>query len=185
MNTNIPTFPTFTTNRLLFRQLQLEDAQGIYQLFSDPEAMKLDGGQTLGNIYEAQQFIQHYSQPPSQTDFIRWAVTSKNQRTFYGTAGFHNWDRDAQTAEIGGECRRQFWNKGIATEAYQALISFGFNAMNLNRIYAYVNPKNSAAKKILEKAPFRKEGYLRQAKKWGGRFVDIEVYGLLKSDIKS
>lgn len=178
-------FPVFTTKHLVFRQLQPQDAYGIYHLFSDKDAMLLDGGETMNTMQEAHQFIQHYSQGPPNTDFIRWAVTSRDQRYFFGTGGFHNWDRQSNTAEIGGELSKEFWNKGIGSEGYLGIANFGFEHMGLHRIYAYVNPQNRAAKRLLGKSPFRKEGYLRECRRWGNRYVDLELYGLLKKEWES
>lgn len=176
-------FPTFNTKNIHFRQLQMSDAYGVYHLFSDTNAMALDGGQTMKSINDAYQFISYYSQIGQHVNFARWALVSRTTGEFYGTAGFHEWDQPSQSAEIGGELLKTFWNKGIASEAYQGLVAFGFEKMNLNRIYAYVNPSNKGAKRIMEKSPFKKEGYLRQCRRWGDQFVDLEVYGLIKEDI--
>jgi [ribosomal protein S5]-alanine N-acetyltransferase len=57
--------------------------------------------------------------------------------------------------------------------------------MNFNRFPQEVMPSNKVSKKVLLKNGFIKEGTIRQAAVWTGKGrVDLEIYGLLKSDHK-
>lgn len=177
------TFPEIMTKHLHLRQLKPEDIQGVYRLFSDTTTMMFDGGQTMGNIDEAYRFIQAYASINQPA--IRWAITEKKTGAFFGTAGFHQIDYQVRKAEIGGELLKNTWGKGIAKEGFQALLSFGFQKMRLNRIEAMISPENKAAIATVQGAPFKKEGLLRQYQKWGNRLVDLEVYSILYNEWKS
>ncbi|TCP27034.1 ribosomal-protein-alanine N-acetyltransferase [Scopulibacillus darangshiensis] len=173
-------FPKITTDHLLLRQLKPDDAYDVYRLFSDKETMMFDGGQTMGSVNEAHSFIQAYASMNQPA--VRWAVTGKESGALYGTAGFHHIDYQARKAEIGGELLKSYWGKGIAKEAFHGLISFGFQKMRLNRIEAHISPENRGAIATIQKAPFVKEGYLRECQRWAGQFVDLELYSLLYKD---
>jgi ribosomal-protein-alanine N-acetyltransferase len=70
-------------------------------------------------------------------------------------------------------------------EALVAIIAWGFEHMQLNRIEAVVHAKNTASLRSLERLSFVREGCLRQVAKWGGKHHDLLQYSLLKSDWKS
>jgi len=66
------------------------------------------------------------------------------------------------------------------TEALQAIIDFGFNVLDINRIEAEVMQGNVMSENLLEKLNFRREGVLRQWMLWNERYYDMTMYSLLK-----
>ena len=92
-------------------------------------------------------------------------------------------DRTCNRAELSYWIRKDAWNKGYCTEAGQAILHFGFEDLNLNKIYAEHMTRNVASGKVLEKLGLKKEGQLKQHfKKWGV-YENIAVYGLCRCDI--
>jgi len=59
---------------------------------------------------------------------------------------------------------------------------YGFEELNLNRIWLRVYDTNPRARKAYEKAGFVYEGTLRQAEYKHGRYIDVHVMSILKSD---
>src|SRR5699024_1578011 len=74
------------------------------------------------------------------------------------------------------------WGKGFATEASRRILEFGFNVLNLNRIWAPVMSKNKASGKVMEKVGLKYEGTLKQDVLRWDKYEDVDVYGLLKKD---
>jgi ribosomal-protein-alanine N-acetyltransferase len=63
------------------------------------------------------------------------------------------------------------------------VIQYGFEALDLNRIYAHHMARNPAAGKVLLHAGMRREGLLRQrVRKWGV-FEDVVLYAILRDDL--
>jgi ribosomal-protein-alanine N-acetyltransferase len=84
--------------------------------------------------------------------------------------------------ELGYWIGEPFWGHGFATEAAGALISYGFEAFALNRLFAIHFARNPASGRVLEKNGMLHEGSLRQdIRKWD-EYVDVEVYGILRSE---
>jgi ribosomal-protein-alanine N-acetyltransferase len=82
-------------------------------------------------------------------------------------------------AELGYWVGVPFWNQGLATEAAREVLRFGFEELELNRIYAMHLTRNPASGRVMEKAGMQYEGRLRQhIQKWD-RFEDLDFYGLL------
>ena len=69
-------------------------------------------------------------------------------------------------------------------EALQALLDFGFGELDLNRIDADIDPRNSASARTLERLGFTKEGYLRERWIVGDEVSDTAIYGLLRREWK-
>ena len=62
-----------------------------------------------------------------------------------------------KSAEIGYFIGKDYWNKGIATEAIKQMVNFGFSKLELKKIYAYCDPKNISSQKVLIKNKFVKK----------------------------
>jgi RimJ/RimL family protein N-acetyltransferase len=68
-----------------------------------------------------------------------------------------------KSAEIGYWIGEPFWGNGIATKAVKLITEYGFDKLNLNRIYTGVFEYNTASMKVLEKNGFEKEGIFKNA----------------------
>jgi len=76
--------------------------------------------------------------------------------------------------------RRQ--GRGLASEAMESVINYAFNEMRFHRLEAEVIEFNKASIKLIEKFGFRKEGVLREAKFYEGKYWDIIRYALLEKE---
>ena len=98
-----------------------------------------------------------------------------------GVMGLH-FRFDHQRAEIGYWIGAPFWNRGYATEAAAAMLDFGFDELDLNRIEGQFITRNPASGRVMEKLGMRREGVRRQhLMKWD-RLEDTAIYAVLKSD---
>ena len=75
-----------------------------------------------------------------------------------------------------------YWGCGFATEATAAVVRYGFEELQLNRVHAAHFALNPASGRVLEKLGMRREGCRRQhVLKWD-RYVDLVLYGLLREE---
>ncbi len=88
------------------------------------------------------------------------------------------------TAEIGFWLGKEFWNKGITTEAVKTFCNFLFTKYNFNKLTAKVFEGNEASKKVLIKCGFIQEGSHPESIFKNGKFISYYSYGLLKKDFK-
>ncbi|MCY1721017.1 GNAT family protein [Prolixibacteraceae bacterium Z1-6] len=101
---------------------------------------------------------------------------------FAGLMGFKDTDWVNRKTEIGYWLRSKLQGKGIATLCVQKLISFAFKNQKLNRIQIKVAQKNNRSASIPQKLGFQLEGVERAGELHQNRYLDLEVYSLLKSD---
>ena len=91
-------------------------------------------------------------------------------------------DSEHQNAELGYWLGVEYWGQGYATEAGREMLRYGFEEVKLHRIFASHFGHNSVSGRVLRKLGMRYEGCQRQhLRKWD-RFVDSEMYGLLRRE---
>lgn len=86
-----------------------------------------------------------------------------------------------KSAEIGYWLGEPFWGKGIATIAVDLISIYGFEKLDLIRIYTGVFAFNIASMKVLEKNGFLKEGVFKNALIKNDKICDEHRYYKLKN----
>tara|TARA_Y100000766_G_C18830734_1_gene567918 strand:- start:839 stop:1249 length:411 start_codon:yes stop_codon:yes gene_type:complete len=74
-----------------------------------------------------------------------------------GQAGLYhfNLEEDDSRIEIAFAFFEPYWGKGYATETIQALQAWSTSALQNEKLFAVVNPKNTASLKVLKKCGFK------------------------------
>ncbi len=88
-------------------------------------------------------------------------------------------DMYRKSAEIGYWLGEPYWGKGITTNAVGQITKYGFEKLNLIRIYAGVIEYNTASMSVLEKSGFKKEGIFRKAIVKNDKIWDEHRYYIL------
>jgi RimJ/RimL family protein N-acetyltransferase len=177
-------FPQLNTNRLLLRKFILTDSKIVTKLAGAFEIA--DTTLRIPHPYKTKDAIDWIKKHDDWFDkdhTINWAITLKDNNNLIGAISLMNFTETFCHAEIGYWIGKPFWGKGFATEAAHAVLKYGFNTLKLNRMHAHHFSRNVSSGKILKKVGMKHEGTLRQhVVKWD-KFEDIELYGILKSDI--
>ena len=82
-----------------------------------------------------------------------WPIFDLESKKLIGCCGLRPYDE--KTYEIGFHLRPEFWGKGYAAEAANAVINYAFAVLKTERLFAVHNPKNAASKKLLTKLNFK------------------------------
>lgn len=137
------------TNRLLLRELSVDDAENFYNLNLNPNVIKFTGNSAFKNIEEAEKFLENY-QDYKLNGYGRWAVINKETYEFIGWCGLKFGEIENET-DIGFRFFEKEWNKGYATESAKACIDYGFEKLKLKRIIGRAMKENIGSIKVLEK----------------------------------
>ena len=136
--------------------------------------------------------------PVSETDHRQWfdsvrrrndisifAIRTLSDKRLIGSCQLHHIDPVHRSAElqirIGDQDER---GRGLGTDAVTQLLRFGFDDLNLHRVYLHVFANNAAAIRAYEKAGFRREGVLKEAAHIDGRYVDVVAMGILRGEFE-
>jgi [ribosomal protein S5]-alanine N-acetyltransferase len=174
-------FPALVTERLFLREMTAEDVNSLLMLFGNPEVVKFIGMQPIKTIEQANEWLKWMGGFFAEKEGLRWGITLQDG-TFVGSAGLHRWNKEAQYAKIGCDIAFKYWGNGYGQEAMRQIIEFGWEQMKLNRIEAEIVSGNEASVHVVEKLGFKKEGVLRQRLLKGGKFYDILIYSVLRSE---
>jgi len=170
------------TDRLLLRSITTKDAADIFAYASDPEVTKYVRFVTHKSIKDTHAFIRRVQASYRKGITPLWGMQSRASGRLIGAIGFLQWPNPDQRAELGYVISRDFWGQGLVTEAAKAVCDFAFRKMKVNRIEAGTIAGHAASERVLEKCGFRFEGVLRQREFIKGRFPDVSMYSLLRSD---
>ena len=177
---------TIETPRLILRRLTVDDAQAMYDNWaSDPEVTKYLTWPTYQHIEGARTILAEWEQNYEQDDFYQWGIVPKELGQPIGSISVVNRKDAAEKVEIGYCIGSRWWHRGIMTEALKAVIGHGFGSMNLNRIEAQHETGNPASGAVMRKCGMQREGTLRQRLYNKGRYVDMELYAILRKDYQS
>ncbi|MEJ2248109.1 MAG: GNAT family protein [Candidatus Lokiarchaeota archaeon] len=117
------------------------------------------------------------------TEHISFEVWHKKDKKPIGTGGFShiNWiNRNANIFLSIGES--EYWSKGIGTEATKLLVKYGFEELNLHKIYAGIYEPNKGSWSVAEKVGFIQEATLREEIYVDGKYEDVRKYYLIKNE---
>ena len=115
-------------------------------------------------------------------DNIMFGVESKNEKLI-GVCGlvWINWkNRNAEVSIYIGE--EEWQKKGVATDSLKTLVKYGFETLNLHRIYAVIFEFNEHSIKLFEKCGFKFEGKQREAHYVDGKYWNELIYGMLREE---
>ena len=178
-------FPALETERLLLRQMTIEDTDFVFRHFSDAAVNQYLLDEPPVTTYaQAREIIQFYLEPEGKTH-NRWIMVRKSNQQPIGTCGFHKWEKRYFRAEIGYDLSPAFWRQGYMLEALQAVITNGFEQMRLNRIEALVSIENDRSAQLIQKLGFKQEGMLRDYFYLDGKFYDHTLFALLEREWKT
>lgn len=174
--------PVLETERLILRPLRMSDAKDLYAYASDPQVSRHVLWDTHRSLAESRRFLRaalrQYRRGLPGSFAIEWRASGR----MIGTIGFMWINVDHKSGEVGYSLSRDFWNRGVMTEALRRVIAFGFDELRLNRIEAQHEVDNPASGRVMAHAGMRQEGILRQRLMNKGRFVDVALWAILRTD---
>ncbi|MCT2534456.1 GNAT family N-acetyltransferase [Aquibacillus koreensis] len=165
------------TERLAFREMDMEDVSRLQMIFDDPVAMK------------------YYPNRKNKEETVRWIVWNKNNYRifgvglwiveckysglFLGQCGLVPQKVDGKVEmEVGYLFVRDHWGKGYATEAAQACVDYGLHTLRIGQLISLIDPANEPSIKVAKRIGMQKQ---KMVEKWEKQLI---VYAIEKeSDV--
>ena len=171
-----------TTSRLRLRSIDVSEADALYGLHADPVAMRYWSTPPWTERSFAVRAIEESHLLRTAGTALRFGIETLDDARLIGTCSIYNIQRSSRRAEIGYMLARERWGQGFMREAFAAVLAHAFGALDLNRLEADVDPRNHASARLLERAGFNPEGFLRERWIVGDEVCDTALYGLLRRD---
>ncbi|RYU09565.1 GNAT family N-acetyltransferase [Nocardioides iriomotensis] len=178
---SLPT-PTLETARLRLRPVADTDRDDLYALHSNAFVLRYWDAPPWSERSRADRFLSLSRRMAEEGTGARLAVDRVSDGTFVGWCTLNRWNPDYRSASLGYCLAEAAWGQGYATEAARALLRWAFDTLDLNRVQAETDTRNTASARVLEKLGFVREGTLREDCVVNGDVSDSWVYGLLRRE---
>jgi RimJ/RimL family protein N-acetyltransferase len=89
---------------------------------------------------------------------------------------------DGRQAEIGWVFAPDVAGQGYATEAARAITDAAFAEVGVHRVWAQLEPVNTASARICERLGMRREALFSQGSWFKGQWTDLAVYAVLAQE---
>ncbi|SKC79277.1 GNAT family N-acetyltransferase [Maledivibacter halophilus] len=173
------------TSRLFIRDFVKEDWESVHTYASREDVVRfMEWGPNSKE--ETKNFISRAIDFQQQNLRVNYdlAVILKETGELIGGGAINICNRKHKEGFIGYCFNPMYWRKGYGTETAEGLLNFGFNKLNLHRIYATCDINNIGSAKVLENIGMKREGHLRQNKWIRDRWRDSYLYSILEGEYK-
>jgi len=170
--------PTLETERLFLKKISSAYFDDVHEYRSDPEVSKY----LLWNPHKDREttlnYLSYLDELYSKGKFYDFGICLKANDKMIGTVGFTTINLRNITASVGYVLNSKFWGMGIAKEALEKIIEFGFNTLGFTKLFAKFATENTRSRRVLEKCGFKHFGYEKKLLLIKEKMEKIEIYSL-------
>lgn len=167
------------TERLIFRNVILNDLEDIYEFCSDKEVSKYVSWEPHKNLLETEEVINNLFLPNKYV----FSIVEKKSKKCIGIFELRPEIKN-NAVKFGYVLNRDFWNKGYMSETLKFMIEYAFNILKVNRVYSMHIKENIASGRVMEKCGLKKEGEFEEAEFLKGRYITIIYRAILRKNYK-
>lgn len=164
--------------RVRLRALLREDSALLYEWINQRELVILNAPYHPVSELDHESWLE--SMLKKRFDLVIFVIEDIASEQAIGSCQLFNINWRHRSAELQIRIGDQrFQNQGLGSEAIQLLCRFGFDDLNLHRIYLSVFKNNERAIGAYRKCGFAEEGVMREAAFIDGQWLDVALMGLI------
>lgn len=179
------TMPELETESLLLRRMEMRDAQDMYEYSRDPLVAKHVLWDAHTSVSDTKSYLRYMLRKYRAGEPSSWCIVEKSTGKVVGTIGYMWYQKDNSACEVGYSLARRCWNRGYMTQALNAVLDYTFRELGFNRVEAQHETDNGASGAVMRKCGMTKEGTLRSRLYNKGRYVDVDLYSILRKEYMS
>jgi RimJ/RimL family protein N-acetyltransferase len=158
----VGTASALETERLVLRTMVADDLDDLLGIFGDPVVMAAFRQAPLDRE-QVRRWLERNLDHQRKHGYGLFAVCLKADDRLIGNCGLELMDVSGeQVAELGYDFRRDYWNRGYATEAACAVRDFAFGTLCLPRLVSLIQPGNPASERVAQKAGLKRTGRIER-----------------------
>ncbi len=164
---------TFETDRLILRPWVESDAEDLYEVAKDPQVGPIAGWPEHRSVENSREVIKEILSAEGT-----YAVVLKTLNKPVGSVGL-TFGKDStlklpeNEAEVGYWIGVPYWGHGLIPEAVEAMLYYGFEVLELEKIWCGYFDGNEKSKRVQEKCGFKYQ------------FTNENLYWALMDDIRT
>jgi [ribosomal protein S5]-alanine N-acetyltransferase len=173
-------YPTLSTDRLVMRQPRLSDTAHFVHLMTDKDLNKYIDN-SAPSIETVMDFLRRQSTDNTDhsSDFT-FSLELKNTDNLIGM--IRVMQKNDHKAETGFVLKTEFQRNGYMTEAMHSILYYFFTSLNIHRIYATCDVRNTESKLLLERIGMTQEGLMRDDVRLTDGWRSSYLYAILSND---
>ncbi|WP_181349615.1 GNAT family N-acetyltransferase [Thalassobacillus sp. CUG 92003] len=168
------------SEHLFLRELEQKDWEDVHAYASQEKVCHY---QPWGpnSVAETQSFVNQVLKDAAEIPRSRYVFAVENQGNNHviGAGEVNIRDRTNRVGEIAYIINPAYWGRGYATDVAVRLVEFSLAELELHRIYATCDPRNSRSARVLEKVGMIREGRIREDVLLREGWRDSLLYSLL------
>ncbi len=142
--------PAITTSRLILRAFTEEDVDPLHRILGTKDILRYFPNPGSPPRDKVERLISAQLKHWEEHGYGWWAVEPRSEKQLIGWSGLQ-FLPETDEVEVGYLLAQAFWGKGLATEAAQASLQYGFKNFDVESIIAIVHPENVASQRVIEK----------------------------------
>lgn len=142
------------TTRLQLRPFSLADVDDLHRLWTEHSVRKFLWDDQIISHDTTVEVIEACIKSFAEHGFGYWTISFKDQSEKIGFCGLRHFQETGASStevELMYGLAPEYWGNGLATEAAQEMLRYGFEQVGLERIYAGADPPNTASFRVMER----------------------------------
>lgn len=176
LNLQFTPFPVLETERLLLRKVRMSDAEVLFKLRSNANAMQYIPRELPKTIDDSKKMIKRIYRMERSNKGINWMIEVKENKDAIGYIGIFRIKKEDHRGEIGYMILPEFWRKGYASEALKAIEKLAFMHFKFHSLEADIDPENTSSRKVVESNGYALEAHFKENLFWQGKYLDSVIY---------
>lgn len=171
------------TEQLTLRPFRETDAEDMFTRWaSDPEVTRYVTWTPHESVEVTRALLHLWEEEAKSPQTYHWAIEFKNR--LVGDITLHAVNDWNESATIGYCMAKEFWRRGIMSEAFQEVLRYAFEEIGFTRISGEHAIENPASGRVMEKCGLKYEGTCRSRFRLPstGEWTDIVMYAITKQD---
>ena len=166
---------------LTLRYAVADDAEALHALASDAEVTRWFSWGPYTSIEQPLAYIARAADWRASGQQLDLLVERRGEGPV-GVTGLSEFSARDGRCIVGTWFGRQAWGTGANRESKALIAHLAFAVLGQHRVGSYSNPDNERSTRALIGVGFRHEGVLRDWHRHGERWLDVNVFGMLRAD---
>ena len=176
---------TLKGESIYLRALEPNDLEFLYEVENNELIWEVSNTQTPYSRFLIKQYLKNAHQDIYEAKQLRLAICKENQNfPAIGLIDLFDFDPKNNRAGVGIMIQnQQDRNTGVGTEALGLLIRYAFRKLNLNQLYANIDPKNKPSVSLFTTFGFEEIGTKKQWNLVEGQYKDETMFQLINHQL--
>lgn len=172
--------PKLETERLILRRYKESDINAIYEMITDERLAKYVKFPKLTKVEELE-CIKQWIKDADDSKYEKWVIERKSDGVVVGNIDVNTVVKKHNYCNVGYTIRYDYWGNGYATEALKFVSDYLLNNRGYYLVECSCNELNKQSSRVMEKAGFRKDGYIANRRlNRDGTYSGVEYYSKTK-----